>query len=94
MPKKRQKFMMSGRHFTGSIYGRGRDPRCANFMAHGGYEPTAMLATMGSLKQSLRALAGVQGPGAHDQEGADGMGMPDVTGPAAVVVWQARQQLA
>jgi hypothetical protein len=26
-------------------------------MAHCGYEPTAVLATMGSLKQSLRALA-------------------------------------
>jgi Domain of unknown function (DUF3463) len=39
-------------------YGRGRDPRCANCMAHCGYEPTAGLATMGSLKQSLRALSG------------------------------------
>ncbi|WP_432991722.1 adenosyl-hopene transferase HpnH [Dactylosporangium sp. CA-233914] len=37
-------------------YGRGRDPRCANCMAHCGYEPTAVLATMSSLKQSLRAL--------------------------------------
>jgi hopanoid biosynthesis associated radical SAM protein HpnH len=37
-------------------YGRGRDPRCANCMAHCGYEPTAVLATMGSLRQSLRAL--------------------------------------
>jgi hopanoid biosynthesis associated radical SAM protein HpnH len=37
-------------------YGRGRDPRCANCMAHCGYEPTAVLATMGSLKQSLRAM--------------------------------------
>jgi len=36
-------------------YGRGRDPRCANCMAHCGYEPTAVLATMGSLKESLRA---------------------------------------
>lgn len=36
-------------------YGRGKDPRCANCMAHCGYEPTAVLATMGSLKQSLRA---------------------------------------
>jgi hypothetical protein len=25
-------------------------------MAHCGYEPTAVLATMGSLKQSIRAL--------------------------------------
>ncbi len=37
-------------------YGRGRDPRCANCMAHCGYEPTAVLATMGSLKESLRAM--------------------------------------
>ena len=37
-------------------YGRGRDPRCANCMAHCGYEPTAVIATMGSLRQSLRAL--------------------------------------
>ncbi|GAA2390270.1 adenosyl-hopene transferase HpnH [Dactylosporangium salmoneum] len=37
-------------------YGRGRDPRCANCMAHCGYEPTAVLATMSSLQESLRAL--------------------------------------
>ncbi|MFC6929476.1 adenosyl-hopene transferase HpnH [Actinomadura yumaensis] len=37
-------------------YGRGRDDRCANCMAHCGYEPTAVFATMGSLKESLRAL--------------------------------------
>jgi hopanoid biosynthesis associated radical SAM protein HpnH len=37
-------------------YGRGKDERCNNCMAHCGYEPTAVLATMGSLKQSLRAL--------------------------------------
>jgi hopanoid biosynthesis associated radical SAM protein HpnH len=37
-------------------YGRGRDPRCANCMAHCGYEPTAVLATTKSLRQSLRAL--------------------------------------
>ncbi|MGX2993540.1 adenosyl-hopene transferase HpnH [Streptomyces sp. JNUCC 64] len=36
-------------------YGRGKDPRCANCMAHCGYEPTAVLATMGSLRESLRA---------------------------------------
>jgi hopanoid biosynthesis associated radical SAM protein HpnH len=41
-----------------SKYGRGRDPRCDNCMAHCGYEPTAVLATMGSLRQSLRAAAG------------------------------------
>ncbi|GAA3358206.1 MULTISPECIES: adenosyl-hopene transferase HpnH [Saccharopolyspora] len=39
-------------------YGRGRDPRCANCMAHCGYEPTAVLATMGSLRESIRALKG------------------------------------
>jgi hopanoid biosynthesis associated radical SAM protein HpnH len=39
-----------------SKYGRGKDPRCNNCMAHCGYEPTAVLATMGSLKQSLRAM--------------------------------------
>jgi hopanoid biosynthesis associated radical SAM protein HpnH len=37
-------------------YGRGRDSRCDNCMAHCGYEPTAVLATTGSLKQSLRAI--------------------------------------
>ncbi len=41
-----------------SKYGRGRDPRCDNCMAHCGYEPTAVLATTRSLKQSLRALVG------------------------------------
>ena len=39
-------------------FGRGRDPRCANCMAHCGYEPTAVIATMSSLKQSLRAAVG------------------------------------
>jgi hopanoid biosynthesis associated radical SAM protein HpnH len=37
-------------------YGRGRDPRCANCMAHCGYEPTAALATASSARQSIRAL--------------------------------------
>jgi hopanoid biosynthesis associated radical SAM protein HpnH len=41
-----------------SKYGRGKDPRCENCMAHCGYEPTAVLKTTGSLRQSLRALAG------------------------------------
>jgi hopanoid biosynthesis associated radical SAM protein HpnH len=41
-----------------SKYGRGRDPRCANCMAHCGYEPSAVIATSGSLKQSLRAALG------------------------------------
>ena len=37
-------------------YGRGKDPRCDNCMAHCGYEPTAVLKSTGSLKESLRAL--------------------------------------
>jgi hopanoid biosynthesis associated radical SAM protein HpnH len=41
-----------------SAYGRGKDPRCANCMAHCGYEPTAVFATMDSLRESLRAVAG------------------------------------
>ncbi len=39
-----------------SKYGRGRDPRCENCMAHCGYEPSAVIASMGSLRESLRAL--------------------------------------
>ncbi len=39
-----------------SKYGRGKDPRCDNCMAHCGYEPTAVIASMASLRQSLRAL--------------------------------------
>ena len=37
-------------------YGRGRDPRCENCMAHCGYEPTAVLATSRSLRQAVRAV--------------------------------------
>lgn len=37
-------------------YGRGRDPRCANCIAHCGYEPTAVFATTRSLRESVRAL--------------------------------------
>ena len=37
-------------------YGRGRDPRCDNCMAHCGYEPTAALATASSARESIRAL--------------------------------------
>jgi hopanoid biosynthesis associated radical SAM protein HpnH len=40
-----------------SKYGRGRDPRCDNCMAHCGYEPTAVLKSMSSLRESLRAVA-------------------------------------
>lgn len=39
-------------------FGRGKDPRCANCMAHCGYEPTAVIATLGSLKESVRAVIG------------------------------------
>jgi len=41
-----------------SKYGRGNDPRCDNCMAHCGYEPTAVMATTRSLKESLRAAVG------------------------------------
>jgi hypothetical protein len=37
-------------------YGRGKDPRCNNCMAHCGYEPSAVVATTQSLRQSLRAM--------------------------------------
>jgi hopanoid biosynthesis associated radical SAM protein HpnH len=36
-------------------YGRGRHPKCENCMAHCGYEPTAVDATMSSLKEMVRA---------------------------------------
>ncbi len=39
-----------------SAYGRGRDERCANCMAHCGYEPTAVLASTSSLRESVRAM--------------------------------------
>ena len=38
------------------LYGRGKDERCDNCMAHCGYEPSAVLATSRSLRQSWRAL--------------------------------------
>jgi hopanoid biosynthesis associated radical SAM protein HpnH len=41
-----------------SKYGRGNDPRCDNCMAHCGYEPSAVMATTKSLRQSLRAAVG------------------------------------
>ncbi len=37
-------------------YGRGKDPRCANCMAHCGYEPSAVMATIKSPRESRRAL--------------------------------------
>jgi hopanoid biosynthesis associated radical SAM protein HpnH len=40
-------------------YGRGKDPRCANCMAHCGYEPSAVSATMASPRQSFRATADI-----------------------------------
>ncbi|GHF38028.1 hopanoid biosynthesis associated radical SAM protein HpnH [Amycolatopsis bartoniae] len=39
-------------------FGRGKDPRCANCMAHCGYEPTAVIATTSSLKETIRAAVG------------------------------------
>ena len=39
-------------------YGRGKDPRCSNCMAHCGYEPSAVLATMNSLRETIRAGRG------------------------------------
>ena len=37
-------------------FGRGKDPRCDNCMAHCGYEPTAVMESTRSIKQSVRAL--------------------------------------
>ena len=42
-------------HRLGASTGAARDPRCDNCMAHCGYEPTAVLATTKSFKQSVRA---------------------------------------
>jgi hopanoid biosynthesis associated radical SAM protein HpnH len=39
-----------------SQYGRGRDQRCANCMAHCGYEPTAVLHSLSSLRETLRSV--------------------------------------
>ncbi|MGH7707111.1 MAG: adenosyl-hopene transferase HpnH [Vulcanimicrobiaceae bacterium] len=38
-----------------SQYGRGKHPSCENCMAHCGYEPTAVAATMGSVREMVRA---------------------------------------
>jgi len=43
-------------HTDWEAYGRGRDPRCANCMAHCGYEPTAVFEAMRSPLAALRAL--------------------------------------
>lgn len=40
-------------------YGRGKDPRCANCMAHCGYEPSAVTATMSSPRETQRATVDV-----------------------------------
>jgi len=39
-------------------YGRGKHASCENCMAHCGYEPTAVVRTMGSLKETIRAAVG------------------------------------
>jgi hopanoid biosynthesis associated radical SAM protein HpnH len=41
-----------------SKYGRGKHESCENCMAHCGYEPTAVLLTTGSIKESIRAAIG------------------------------------
>jgi len=41
-----------------SRYGRGNDPRCENCLAHCGYEPTAVLDTISSPRQAVRAFFG------------------------------------
>ncbi|HET7564732.1 MAG TPA: adenosyl-hopene transferase HpnH [Gemmatimonadaceae bacterium] len=38
-----------------SRYGRGRHPKCENCMAHCGYEPTAVVRTMSSPREMVRA---------------------------------------
>jgi hopanoid biosynthesis associated radical SAM protein HpnH len=40
-------------------YGRGKDPRCENCMAHCGYETSAVLATISSLRETVRAVRSV-----------------------------------
>ena len=45
----------SSRRPTGTATAAGKDPRCDNCMAHCGYEPSAVVATTQSLRQSLRA---------------------------------------
>jgi hopanoid biosynthesis associated radical SAM protein HpnH len=42
-------------------YGRGRNEKCENCMAHCGYEPSAVFATMGSLRESIRAATDTVG---------------------------------
>jgi len=40
-------------------YGRGKNPKCENCMAHCGYEPTAVFKTFESPTESARAFAGI-----------------------------------
>jgi hopanoid biosynthesis associated radical SAM protein HpnH len=39
-----------------SKYGRGHDDRCANCMAHCGYEPTAVVKSLESMRESMRMV--------------------------------------
>jgi ABC-type sugar transport system ATPase subunit len=50
-----QSYKELARETDWSRYGRGRHPKCENCMAHCGYEPTAVLATTGSIKEMVRA---------------------------------------
>jgi hopanoid biosynthesis associated radical SAM protein HpnH len=62
-------------------YGRGRNPRCENCMAHCGYEPTAVMATMSSPRESLRATADVLRGTIHSL--SHGKGSPENAGTSA-----------
>jgi hopanoid biosynthesis associated radical SAM protein HpnH len=59
-------YLMSGEPYAASYrelveetdwskYGRGRHPKCENCMAHCGYEPTAVVKTMSSVREMARA---------------------------------------
>ena len=63
-----------------NAYGRGKDPRCDNCMAHCGYEPTAVLATMGSLRESIRAAGVTRGRSGRQRHGPHGVGVPPLQG--------------
>ncbi|MBM3677985.1 MAG: adenosyl-hopene transferase HpnH [Actinobacteria bacterium] len=41
-----------------AAYGRGKDDRCGNCMAHCGYEPTAVLHSLSSVRQAVRSFVG------------------------------------
>ncbi|MGP8248816.1 MAG: adenosyl-hopene transferase HpnH [Candidatus Dormibacteria bacterium] len=59
-------------------YGRGRNPKCANCMAHCGYEPTAVMSTMGSVRESRRAAVAHKAsrPPGRDPSGQLASGSP------------------